>query len=58
MRVGAASVMAVLMLAWSAARVDAAPAAPANLTATVSGDTIFLVWSAPPTAVFAYSIEA
>jgi hypothetical protein len=50
--------MAFQMLVWSAARVDAVPAAPANLTATVSGDIIFLVWAAPPTAILGYRLEA
>jgi Fibronectin type III domain len=48
---------AIVMLGYGI-NIAAAPAAPSNLTASVSGNNVNLSWSAPPGAVLGYRVEA
>ena len=50
--------MCLVALSFGVITVDAEPLAPGNLTATVTGHTVTLSWSAPLGALLGYRLEA
>jgi hypothetical protein len=50
--------LCVVGLCAAGAIVTAVPAAPTNMTATVSGSTIFLTWFAPPQPILGFYLVA
>jgi hypothetical protein len=47
-----------MALCSSSALLMAVPSAPSNLTAIVSGNTIFITWNAPPTPILGFVLQA
>jgi len=52
------TLLCVAGLCAGSAIVNAVPLAPTNMTATVSGNTIFLTWNAPPGPILGFYLAA